>query len=1111
MKKYNLIPLLIGVCSLAYSQNPVAPDLTKGHVPSPEAYAMMQYEEIPVSLYSGVPSISIPVYTIKVGDYSLPISLNYHASGIKIAQEASRVGLGWSLFAGGSITRSRRGDDDGQDFYVSTDPVPTVNYSADSLTYTVDGNYLDGGGQLRSLEPDMFYYNFGGYSGKFYPKRSGSTLSPGSKRFMLSNPEHNLKIEPIQGAISYGFIITTPENVKYIFSNTELSYSYGSTYSGVQLANCPGLDTDVIPSSFTPGNNISLWCLTRIEYPTGDKIYFDYTSEDYLSPLWQSSQKTEIRCTEGWGNMSQYYALLPFDGRSISNSMEYHTGPVCLKSIRWKDGRLDFIPGETRKDIRNHPYRGIGKEPKTLASIRLFKKDGTTPLLTYSFHYSYFSGKNTHGVVTTADHLRSRLKLTGISLKGTGNTTQNYQMEYNDSEPLPQKNSYSCDTWGYFNDSDPNNPYSAFKANFDCFGLEKVNNQIHTSKNKCISKGQVFGEGDKAPNTKALLGMLTALTTPTGGRTEFKYECNRILDNLEWKKESSPSYKFLNKEKNEDYVTDTIYMPFDGYLDIACSYTGTSSNCLEKEKTTALISISNGWRLQGLSATPNQNMETPPNYRYLIREKVECKKGTYQIVLHTQLKASLLVVAIEKYKGTVTARESIAGGVRIAEIKSPLGTKKFNYTDHAGRSTGRLNRNPPFNRIVLYTMSTGWGIAGTNIELIAGYYAGIEFNSISLLPMENPHNNYSMGYTEVTTTQESGEGNLVEKSYFYNEKDPKILTLNDPGTVMPLNGNLLERQIFSGGELLQKTVYNYEYRLLDRELGFKTKQFNAPVNYYTPEYFVYKSSVADTRYEKMPNGKRTAYPILTGYEYSQKNYQPRRILETKGGVTREHRIFYTVDDNYGPNYGDAFKKYNLVNAPVEEYFTTGSSQSKLLCHINYKDSLLKPWKEYVFYGWKLLFEYPYFNGSNSLDRYKPEITYLTYDKCGRNTSYATRMGQTVVLIWGYQHQHIIAQIANSTIAAITAQGIDMDAIAGRDIPTDADWQKLHALRAKLPQSSVTVTQYEPLIGAVSQTDPRGVVTRYTYDEFGRLKEAIENVNGTENVLQKIEYKYANDK
>lgn len=84
----------------------------KNYTPSPEAYSLMEYSEIPVSLYTGVPDISIPIYTIRVGNYSLPISLRYHASGIKVGQEASRIGLGWSIHAGGAISRSVRGWDD---------------------------------------------------------------------------------------------------------------------------------------------------------------------------------------------------------------------------------------------------------------------------------------------------------------------------------------------------------------------------------------------------------------------------------------------------------------------------------------------------------------------------------------------------------------------------------------------------------------------------------------------------------------------------------------------------------------------------------------------------------------------------------------------------------------------------------------------------------------------------------------------------------------------------------------------------------------------------------------------------------------------------------------
>lgn len=120
------------------------------------------------------------------------------------------------------------------------------------------------------------------------------------------------------------------------------------------------------------------------------------------------------------------------------------------------------------------------------------------------------------------------------------------------------------------------------------------------------------------------------------------------------------------------------------------------------------------------------------------------------------------------------------------------------------------------------------------------------------------------------------------------------------------------------------------------------------------------------------------------------------------------------------------------------------------------------------------------------------------------------MGQSVVLVWGYKHQHIIAQISNATIAEVENKGIDIEALADKEEPTETDWDLLHSLREALPQGRIIITRYEPLIGIISQTGPTGVTVRYTYDEFGRLSETIET-GKRENVIQKNEYKYATEK
>src|SRR5689334_13738258 len=57
---------------------------------SPEVAGLGRYGTYEVNLFTGVPDISIPIYTIQVGELNLPISIKYHASGIKLSEMPSR-------------------------------------------------------------------------------------------------------------------------------------------------------------------------------------------------------------------------------------------------------------------------------------------------------------------------------------------------------------------------------------------------------------------------------------------------------------------------------------------------------------------------------------------------------------------------------------------------------------------------------------------------------------------------------------------------------------------------------------------------------------------------------------------------------------------------------------------------------------------------------------------------------------------------------------------------------------------------------------------------------------------------------------------------------------
>jgi hypothetical protein len=131
---------------------------------SPEVMSLERYGEYPVSEYTGIPRINIPLYNIKIKDFEFPISLDYHATGIQVTQEATWVGLGWNLLAGGCISISPVGAIDGLITYASTnDWNYMLNYSKPywQAPYVPDGipapfNAVDINSILNSQPPGSF-------------------------------------------------------------------------------------------------------------------------------------------------------------------------------------------------------------------------------------------------------------------------------------------------------------------------------------------------------------------------------------------------------------------------------------------------------------------------------------------------------------------------------------------------------------------------------------------------------------------------------------------------------------------------------------------------------------------------------------------------------------------------------------------------------------------------------------------------------------------------------------------------------------------------------------------------------------------------------------------
>src|SRR6185503_17597888 len=101
ISKKMISALFFIACMNVYSQNKPAGPI----IATPNAASLGTYGEIPVSYYTGLPTINIPIYTIKERGLSFPISLSYHAQGFRPDVHPSWVGSNWALEFGGVITR----------------------------------------------------------------------------------------------------------------------------------------------------------------------------------------------------------------------------------------------------------------------------------------------------------------------------------------------------------------------------------------------------------------------------------------------------------------------------------------------------------------------------------------------------------------------------------------------------------------------------------------------------------------------------------------------------------------------------------------------------------------------------------------------------------------------------------------------------------------------------------------------------------------------------------------------------------------------------------------------------------------------------------------------
>ncbi|HEY4289946.1 MAG TPA: hypothetical protein VGN00_22750 [Puia sp.] len=831
--------------------------------PSPNASALMKFTDIPVSLYTGTADITVPIHTIQAKGLSLPISINYHTGGIRVKEEASSVGLGWALSAGGSISRTIMDKDDfSSSFPYFTSRVPQLPGDLNVLQYdqgaSPDGLYANGpylyklsctdkinttagtedfytafspngsnGSAAFDMEPDLFDYNFGGHSGKFIVTRSG------------------------------GVVLQHQDNIRITFELSGNSFTildeHGTTFyfaAKDTLQSSSGL-----PSSFA----ISSWNISRIVTNQNDTISFSYLNDgSYTTTLPDKNETWNFGCTENSGD---------FFGNSAASF--YSNG--TLQTIDYSTGQLRFFYNGGRSDL---------KGGEKLDSVQLFSKvaGSLSYIKAYDFHYSYFAppAYNQFGP-DSLDQLR--LRLDSVQEQSGTTVVPPYSFVYNRSSQAGfnslLKDGFNMDHWGYYNGSTNTHLIPSFSVLANPSETSAVTSQL-------IQENAANREPDNTAAASFSSNFsLAEIHYPTGGKSVFAYEPNDYdQQNSTIRSSSGGSVDFQQQQivtltptlnmGTHGTITGTLDLskiypvvppgqPSTGNLTLDVAFLGTGNSTIDYHTQQAGKIY---FTLTGASATITEDITDPtlsgnPNVYSTNKSLVIVAGGTgiytytlhidssvdfnYFSTLHVLLGYQSIESDTTNYNGSLNGG-FVGGGIRVRSVtdytSSNIVAKQrryiYDYTQAVNGgsqnfSYGRLMAYPEYFRYTQIPRSdqTGWCSSltafGSSISSISSVISGniVGYDNVTEV-LVDPVSDHDIGKT-VYTYFNSSDTPIA----YQNLRLPGMLNMGNN-----LNGSLLSRTVYknAGEAYVPVEGTNNFYHTTNRSVYFSAKyQFLNPI------------------------------------------------------------------------------------------------------------------------------------------------------------------------------------------------------------------------------------------------------------------------------------------
>jgi RHS repeat-associated protein len=652
---------------------------------APTAATLGRFGEVPVTLYTGQPDISIPLTVAEGRELKVPVQLRYQAGGVRVDEVGGWVGMGWALEAGGTITRTVRGIPDdqsngywntGHNFYNPANwPMPSPPV-ATTLFQNMQGGYIDG-------EPDQFFFNFAGRTGQFV---IGPTSASSTSKEVRTTPYQKMRIEP--GNNFRNWTITTEDGTQYVFAAADTTLDQSGTVQP------PG--SDYVAPPYTP-EYISAWHLTEVRSPGGDVIRLYYTRYLARHEMSNGSSQFDLMMQKpSWNGAScpQWTDYRHISGQEVKTQR--------LDSIKSAAHTIRFIPGTSLRADALDPWMGNPQEPR-LAQIEVRTPEGTV-VRRFVLNHDYFGG--------------NRLRLKSVQEQDpAGNGLPPWSFEY-DAQSFPARHSFSQDHGGYWNGKP--NP-SLIPAQTTSYTLS---DGTHTA--------SLSGANRSADLAFARVGTLSKLTYPTGGSTSFVWE----LHDFGATRNGTVSYDTAGTQQSV-LASNNTYMPT---RTTTTTFTITQAMNVSIEVTHYCTLGMTSCASANISGPGINNTFTAPT-----QTAFSLAAGTYTLTATSPVAnqfSTATITARWRYMIHVTGWKQ-GTGLRIAEVRTrdghgPDQVKKYQYRrlSEPTHSSGVLPFEPVYGEWI-YGDGCDYFSRTTSSNLPLGASAPVTYREVTIVHGEN--------------------------------------------------------------------------------------------------------------------------------------------------------------------------------------------------------------------------------------------------------------------------------------------------------------------------------------------------------------------------------------